>query len=164
MNDMKKINLGLFFGTGIAIVFFSFVFQNTAYAYALNATATAPSVTTTATQYLKQANDLMHSTSSLPAAPSWLTDAINSVVAWFGSVTAEGSQSTGAPQLSIGGASGPLGTITQNLQRAFQSFDAWFYSIFRFHISILFNFIFGVVIWILGLAQNVVNWLASLFK
>ena len=164
MNDMKKINIGLFFSTGIAIIFFSFVFQNTAHAYAVNATATTPSVTTTATQYLRQANDLMHSTSSLPATPSWLTNAINDVVAWFESVTAQGSQSTGAPQLSIGGASGPLGTITQNLQKAFQNFDTWFYSIFRFHIAIIFNFIFGAVIWILGLAQNIVSWLASLFK
>lgn len=159
---MRKKDAKLFFAAIAAIIFSVVVSKNIAQAYALN-TATTTSVTTTAAKYLSDANSLLHNTSSLPAAPSWLTEAINSTRAWFDTVIAQGGQSTGAPQLS-NEATGALGAMTTNIHRGFQNFDTWFAGIFHFHIAIVLNIIFGIIIWVLGFVQGIVNWFAALFK
>lgn len=159
---MKK--LFLLAGFCSAIVLGCFIFSRIAGAYALGATGNAQPVTTgTVAGYLNRVQQMMNSTSPIPGAPSWLSGAFNAVSQWFQNIMAQGAQSTGAPApITI---SGPLGSsITVPAQNLLTQFDAWFYSIVHFHIALVLNFIFGLVVWILGIAKDVVNWLNSIFK
>jgi len=54
--------------------------------------------------------------------------------------------------------------FTNTAQNAFQSFDNWLYGIAGFHISGLFVAILNIFSWILGILQNSVTWLLSVFK
>ena len=140
------------------------IFSRTAGAYALGSTGNAPAVTTgTVAGYLNQAQRAMASTSSLPTTPSWLSDVFSTIAQWFQNIMAQGAQSTGAPVLPTD-LSGSLGGVTATAQNIFAQFDAWLYGIIHFHIAIILNFLFGLVIWILGLAKNIVSWLSSIFK
>jgi hypothetical protein len=132
-------------------------------AYALGTNGTAPAITTgTVAGYVSQAQQIMNGTSALPVAPSWMTSFLNGIGQWFVSVTAQGTQSTGASILPTGIA-GSFFNITTVLRNFLMPFDAWLYGIVHFHIIILFNFVFGVVDWVLGLAASVVTWLNSTF-
>jgi|GEM_PF-1392398 hypothetical protein len=147
-----------------AIVLSCIIFSRTAGAYALGTTGTAPPIATgTVSGYVSQAQQAMSSTSSLPEAPSWFSDNLNGISQWFQMIMAYGAESTGAPVLptDVSKSFGNITSITQNL---FAQFDAWFYSITHFHIALIVNFIFGLVVWILDLAKNAVNWLNSIFK
>jgi len=44
----------------------------------------------------------------------------------------------------------------------YQNFDNWLYGAARFHISSVFNAILSVILWLLNLAKDIVNWLLSL--
>jgi len=161
--DMKKQHLTVI-GMCCMVVFLGlFVFSHGAHAYALGSTPTAPSLTTgTVAGYINQAQQAMGSTAPLPTAPSWFSDALNTVVQWFQNIMAQGAQSTGAPMpITV---SGPLGTITVTAQNIFSQFDAWLYGIIHFHVAFILDFIFGIVIWILGIATNIVHWLSSVFN
>jgi hypothetical protein len=84
------------------------------------------------------------------------------IAQWFNTIMAQGAQSTGAPApITV---SGPLGSVTVSAQNLFAQFDAWLYGIIHFHISFVINFFFGLVVWILGIAKNIVDWLNSIFK
>ncbi len=152
--------MGIFLG---AIMLGCWIFSQSAGAYALGTGQNPPSVTTgTVAGYLNQAQQMITSKSPPPGAPSWLSGALNVVSAWFQNIMAQGAQSTGAPiPITV---SGPLGSVTVSAQNLFTQFDAWLYGIIHFHIALVFNFLFGLVDWILGIAQNAVNWLNSIFK
>ncbi len=148
---------------GIAL-FSLVIFSRGAGAYALGGAGNAPPITTGAVAgYVNQAQQAMANNAPLPENPSWLSDAFNAVAQWFQTIMAQGAQSTGAPVLPTD-VSGPLGGITTTVQNLFAQFDAWLYSIIHFHIAIILNFLFGLVIWILGLAKDAVNWLNSIFR
>jgi hypothetical protein len=148
---------------GSIIVFGCLAVSGVAFAYALGS-AGAPAVTTaTVSGYLQQAQRLMASTSSLPTAPSWLPNALNTIFQWFQQITLQGAQSTAAPVIPAT-LTGPLGNVTGTAQNLFAQFDTWFYGIAHFHIAIILNFIFGLVGWILGIAKNIVDWLDAIFK
>jgi hypothetical protein len=159
---MKRSIFGISTFLGI-IALGLLVFCNTAGAYALGTNGSAPPIATgTVAGYVSQAQRLMDDNSSLPSTPSWLSDALNAASRWFQNIMAQGAQSTGAPTpVTI---SGPLGSITVSAQNLLAQFDAWLYGIIHFHIALVFNFIFGLVIWILGIAKDVAVWLNSIFK
>ena len=92
-----KIILG-----GGAVLLGCLLLSSTAFAYALGAHAPAGTVTGTISGYVQQAQQAMGNTSPLPEAPSWFSDALNSVMDWFQNVTAQGAQSTGTLNLPAG--------------------------------------------------------------
>jgi len=152
-DEFKKylIAVGLCCGMVIAGCF---IFSRTTGAYTVGSGQGLPVMTTgTAAGYLKQAQEL-----------PWFSGAWTAVSQWFQNIMAQGAQSTGAPAVPIT-LSGPLGsTITVSAQNLFAQFDAWLYSIVHFHIALVFNFLFGLVGWILGIAKNIVDWMNSIFK
>lgn len=144
---MKAVLCGSFMVLGLI------VFSATAFAYPLGANGSAPQITTgTVVGYLNQAQ---------ASAPSWVSGVLDNASQWFGQIMAMGAQSTGAPvPITM---SGPLGSVTVSAQNLFSQFDAWLYGIIHFHVALIINFIFGLVIWILGLAKQVADWLNSTF-
>lgn len=133
-------------------------------AYMVGAGQNPPTITTgTVAGYVNQVQQLMNSRSPLPGAPSWLSGALNAISQWFQNIMAQGAQSTGAPiPITI---SGPLGSsISVSAQNLFTQFDAWLYSIIHFHVAFILNFIFGLIIWVLNMAKNAVDWLNSIFR
>ncbi len=155
---MTKIILG-----GGAVLVGCLLVSGIAFAYSLGAPAPVGTATSTISAGLHQAQQLMGSTSSLPAAPSWFSDALNSIEAWFQSIMAQGAQSTGAPVIPSDIA-GQFTGVTGVAQNLFAQFDAWLYGIIHFHVAIIFNFLFGLIDWILSMARNVVDWLNSIFR
>jgi len=153
-----KIILG-----GGAVLLGCLLVSGVAFAYALGEPAPAGTVTGTISGYVQQAQQVMAGTSSLPEAPSWFSDALDSIMAWFQDVTAQGAQSTGTLNLPTGIA-GPVTSATSVAQNLFSQFDAWLYGIIHFHIAIVFNFLFGLVGWVLSLARDAVDWLNSIFQ
>jgi hypothetical protein len=138
--------------------------SRTAGAYALGTTGSVPSVTSgTVAGYLDQAQQMMNSKAGVPGAPAWLSGAMNAISQWFQNIMALGAQATGAPvPITI---AGPLGSsITVPAQNLLAQFDAWLYSIAHFHIALVINFIFGLIVWFLGVAKDAVTWLNSVFK
>jgi hypothetical protein len=163
MKTIKKHFIGVGM-CGSMIVLGCFIFSNTAGAYALGTTGTAAPITTgTVSGYVSQAQQAMASTSSLPEAPSWFSDNLNAVSQWFQMIMADGAASTGAPVLPTD-VSKNFGNITAVAQNLFAQFDAWFYGISHFHVALIINFIFGLVVWVFDLAKNAVDWLNSIFK
>jgi hypothetical protein len=139
-------------------------FAGNAGAYALGATGNAPAITTgTVAGYVNQAQQYMNSNAALPGAPSWLSGVFAMIAQWFQNVMAQGAQVTGAPvPLTF---AGPLGSsITVSAQNLFAQFDAWLYGIIHFHIALILNFIVGLVVWVLGIAKNAVDWLNTTFS
>ncbi len=137
---------------------------STAGAYSLGTGGNAPAVTTaTVSGYIHQAQQLMNSTSALPAAPSWVSRALAEISQWFQNVMAQGAQSTGMPALPTG-VSGSFGNITSFVQNIFMQLDAWLYGIIHFHIAFILNFLFGLVLSVLNIARNIVDWLNSIFR
>ena len=138
------------------------VFSRVAGAYTVGAGQNQPTITTgTVAGYLNQAQQLLNNKS--PGAPSWLSGAVNAVSGWFENVTAQGAAWSGAPvPITI---AGPLGSsVSVSAQNLFTQFDAWLYGIIHFHVAFILNFIFGLVIWVIGIAKNAVDWLNSVFK
>ncbi len=160
----QKRRIAVFAVCAAAVVGSGFLFARTAGAYSLGTTGSGPAVTTgTVAGYLNQAQQLMNSTSSLPAAPSWFSVAVAVIQQWFNSVMAQGSQSTAAPTLPSNLA-GSFGGLTMIVRNVLVPIDAWFYGITHFHIMFIFNFVFGLVSWTLGIAGNAVTWLNSTFR
>ena len=149
--------------TGGVVLLGCLLVSGVAFAYALGEPAPAGTVTGTVSGYVQQAQQVMAGTSSIPEAPSWFSDALNSIIVWFQDVTAQGAQSTGTLNLPTGIA-GPFTSVTSVAQNLFSQFDAWLYGIIHFHIAIVVNFLFGLVDWILNLARDVVDWLNSIFQ
>ena len=156
---LRALALGTaIFGAGLFLV------SGTAGAYVLGTTGSGPAVTTgTVAGYLNQAQQLMQSTSSLPAAPSWITQAVATVEQWFNSVMAQGSAMSYPPSLPAN-LSGPFAGAAAFVRNLLVPIDAWVFGITHFHIMIVFNFVFGVVGWTLGVANNAVLWLNSTFR
>ena len=140
-----------------------FIFSSTAGAYALRTTGNVPAITTgTVAGYVSQAQQYMNSNASLHGTPSWLSGVFAGASQWFQSIIAQGAQWTGAPgPITI---AGPLGSsITVSAQNLFAQFDAWLYGIIHFHIALILNFIVGLVVWVLNIAKNAVDWLNTTF-
>ena len=130
----------------------------------MGTTGNAPSVTSgTVAGYLDQAQQMMNSKAGVPGAPAWLSGAMNAISQWFQNIMAHGAQvdrRTGPITIA-----GPLGSsITVSAQNLLAQFDAWLYGIAHFHIALIINFIFGLVVWILGLREGCRYWLNSIFK
>lgn len=141
-----------------------FLFSGTAGAYSLGTTGAGPAITTgTVAGYLGQAQQLMSSTSSLPAAPSWIMQAVTAIEQWFNSIMAQGSQMS-YPSTLPANLSGPFAGAAAFVRNLLIPIDAWIYGIAHFHIMIVFNFVFGLVGWTLGIANNAVLWLNSTFR
>ena len=129
-------------GIGLsAAILGCFIFSGTVGAYTLGAPGNpSPITTSTAAGYLNKVQNLMNGTSSLPAAPSWLSGVFGAISQWFQNVVALGARWTGAPiPITI---AGPLGSsITVPAQNLLAQFDTWLYSIAHFHIAIVLNFL-----------------------
>lgn len=134
-------------------------------AYALGANGAAPAIGTgTVAGYLDQAQRMMNSTSALPVAPSWLSSVLYNLGAWFSSMAAQNNAAAPSVPTLPGSLGNSFGNIIAATRNFLLPFDAWFYGIAHVHIIVLFDFIFGVVNWILGLAMSAVAWLNSTFK
>jgi hypothetical protein len=121
-----------------------------------------PITSSTVAGYVNEVQQMMNSKSPLPGAPFGLSGVLNGISQWFQNIMALGAQSTGAPvPITI---AGPLGSsITVPAQNILAQFDAWLYGIAHFHIALFINFVFGLVVWVLGIAKDAVNWLNSIF-
>ena len=149
---------------GSIIVFGCLICSAAAFAYTVGAGQHPRPITSgTVAGYVGQVQQLINTRTPLPGAPSWLSGALNAISKWFQNIMAQGARSTGAPAVPIT-ISGPLGSVTVSAQNLFAQFDAWLYGVIHFHVAFILNFLFGLVDWVLGIAQNIVGWLNSIFK
>lgn len=88
-----------------------------------------------------------------------------------------GLKGSGNGMINVNGASVPLPSINLNgvsasvsgpnvqnlLSQWISQFDNWFYSVSGVQLSGIMVALFSLLLWVLGLAQQVVNWLVGLF-
>ena len=140
--------------TGILIVAVIFVFY-ASFAFAYPSQGTQDQTTDTSLQVPSSFN-LNWIGNAWNALSASFQGLINGIGSFFSGNTSN-TIGTTVSNVSIGGANSQL-----TLGGAYQNFDNWLYGVAGFHVSEFFNAVVSIIVWLLNLTRNIINWALSL--
>lgn len=140
--------------TGILVVAVMFFYSNFTFAYPTQGTSDQPIGTSTQMPFSINLDWIGNTWNTVSAG---FQGFINGIGSFFNGDTSMNAIGNSVSNIPIGGTNSHF-----TLGNAYQDFDNWLYGAAGFRISGFFNAILNVIIWLLNLAKEIINWFLSL--
>jgi hypothetical protein len=94
----------------------------------------------------------------------WNTLSTNVLQAFTSSIGSlfNGNNSMNTVGKAVSGISIGAGSSQLTIGGVYQNFDNWLYGVAGFHVSEFFNAVVSIIVWLLNLTRNIINWALSL--